>query len=369
MATILHMDTDSVRDFSRWMAQTIEEMKSQVDQTAGSVQSMSWISPAQEQFLAEYEQARANLQRLIQEGETLNVRVANEVNEWESVTQSGLTRFSGVVDSSISLPNVGTWMSTAGGTIAGVVTGWVAAGKQWAADASTTVSVDPNRSLNEQEKYLLKQFTNFLTRNMAGKKLIKECSNEHLGFRLPDGTILGDPKGKIVPIRIGKTVTKGAAGESTNDLNDDQVNDDPGITISDDWLLEHEGAIKKGEVSAVLAHEMQHQLDDKKGLTDYYSNINDFDKDTNSLENYLSSCIQTRVNTEVRAFKRGSEVSPTIFKAVTAQEIMGPASPYPDHYIREINQINNIDNRYHVRISVGQNGNVHVRLSPKTPES
>lgn len=83
MATILHMDTDAVREFSRWMTQAIEEMKSQVDQTAGSVQSMSWISPAHDQFIVEYEQARAALQRLLEEGRAINQQVTNEVSEWE----------------------------------------------------------------------------------------------------------------------------------------------------------------------------------------------------------------------------------------------------------------------------------------------
>lgn len=359
MATILHMDTDAVREFSRWMTQAIEEMKSQVDQTAGSVQSMSWISPAQEQFLAEYEQARANLQRLIQEGETLNQRVTNEVSAWESVGQNGVSRFSEVIDPSFNFPSVGGWVPAVGSVIVGVSAGLHNLSKWWEKNQATT-PIDKNKPMSEQDDYLLQQIANNLKKSSRGRKFLEEIKHNGLKFTLPDGSFLGDPNGKEVPVKIGETKPfdgKDIQAFSTPDINPNNDNpDEPIIMISEEWLRQNK-SIDNRTASSTLAHEMQHQLDDKLGRTVYCDESKMSNMKEKELEAYISNSIQTRYETEIRAWELGHKIDPR-------QKGTVPVEGYESHFETEISKFQGVSEKYHIKVELGVNDTTRVNLIP-----
>jgi hypothetical protein len=119
MANILHMDTDSTREFSRQMAQTIEIMRGQVDEMRGRIETMDWISLGRDQFVNEFDQNQSAFLSLLQDGETLSQRVSKEADEWEAaapLTGGGV----------IGMPTLqsGSGQGFAGGGGGGGSSGW-----------------------------------------------------------------------------------------------------------------------------------------------------------------------------------------------------------------------------------------------------
>lgn len=355
----LQMDTEQVIATARQIILLMDEMRQQIEIAGATMHNMDWISTGRDGLVDDFVQISNAMQQKIAEGEGLAQRVTHEIAQWEEcAAQIGAPGGKAGQVLNPDLLRAGP-LGFVGGAI-----GWVSGsvnriGKWWEENRPAT-PVDKNKPMSEQDDYLLQQFSKNLLRSPRGKEFLEELKRENLGFRLPDGTILGYPDGKIIPIQISETDTLVGGldieGASLNDTNRDGIANDPSIVISEEWLRQ-KNAINHQEASATLAHEMQHQLDDHMGRTVYCDSSRMESMGEKELETYISQSTQTRYESEIRAWKLSHEINSWESGDV-------PEETYANVYESQISEYPGVLGKYHVKVELGENNTTHVNLIP-----
>ena len=86
--TILHMETEIVRNFAGQLKQAAELLHSQAQSLNSSSQSIDWQGPSREEFVMEMEAIIRQLNAQAEAGVVLSGRVESEVMEWENTAAS-----------------------------------------------------------------------------------------------------------------------------------------------------------------------------------------------------------------------------------------------------------------------------------------
>ncbi len=94
--TTLHMETDAVRAMAAQIKQGAESMRSQMQALNGSAQSVDWMGPSRDEFVAEVAEIVRQIDGRVEAGVVLAGRVENEVAEWEETAQQLSGSASGV---------------------------------------------------------------------------------------------------------------------------------------------------------------------------------------------------------------------------------------------------------------------------------
>jgi uncharacterized protein YukE len=88
MGTVLHMDTDRVRDLTRMLSSMSEEMKDRHNDLLVQCQNCEWQGSGREQFVSEMDAQYRQASALIDQIDALRQRVEAEVAEWENAAAS-----------------------------------------------------------------------------------------------------------------------------------------------------------------------------------------------------------------------------------------------------------------------------------------
>lgn len=87
MAT-LHMEVESARSTQNSMVNSRSQLESTVQGMSSSVQGLvgsAWMGNSANEFMNEYEQWRNTMNQLMEQLNTLNTRLMNEIVEWENM--------------------------------------------------------------------------------------------------------------------------------------------------------------------------------------------------------------------------------------------------------------------------------------------
>ena len=87
MAT-LHMEVEAARSTQSNMVNNRSQLESTVQTMTSAVQGLvgsGWIGTSANEFLNEYEQWRNTMNQLLEQLNTLNSRLMNEIVEWENM--------------------------------------------------------------------------------------------------------------------------------------------------------------------------------------------------------------------------------------------------------------------------------------------
>ncbi|OQA95341.1 MAG: hypothetical protein BWY25_02471 [Chloroflexi bacterium ADurb.Bin222] len=220
----------------------------------------------------------------------------------------------------------------------------------------------------------IEEGVDWLKNTEAGKQLIEDAQRAGIGFRLPDGQIIGDPNGRIIPINFGDTGPYGGLYDPDPDGNPEM--DDQAIVIADDFLSRHLMQ-DKAALARIIAHEMQHALDHKQGLTpgiDFEKYLTEVDGkqtlgDSQQLQQDISKMIEQEVATEVRAYERGDSVEyQNAYEddgTLTAGEVkrIMEKKDYQSYYEEWLNDHLD-DYGYEVDLWVDDQGNIQTSIRP-----
>jgi WXG100 family type VII secretion target len=191
----------------------------------------------------------------------------------------------------------------------------------------------PSNSVAEEAAYL--------KNTPAGRELIREATEAKLGFRLPNGTVIGyqGDDGRVVEVKFDDLDR--AYGSYSKGKNV--------ITIDDDTSSLSRS---KEDIAGTLAHEMQHALDYHTGK---------IRKEQEGLEGFY----QDRIDSEIRAWERGDAVSNNRayqddghMTGEERQKILNKG--YEIHYENELSK------RFpdkEVDLKLDENGNVHIEIT------
>jgi hypothetical protein len=330
------MEIERVRVGAKQLSQTAEQLQGGCSRLLTQVRGINWQGPSREDFIRQYEQMIRNIIAAAEEGIVLGQRVQREIDEWQEADQTGSSEWSALA----VLPAM-TFSKFLGNT--------------W----SNFKGVFDPADLNEGINYMLS--------TDAGKELIKEAEEKNLGFRLPDGRIIGAKDGKIIPIRFGDS-GEGTRGVYRLDPDGNAQTEDQEIVISNDWLTRRMELSGRDGLGNTLAHEMQHAVDDQKGLLSTPPFEGSLD-DEAAVEKQLGGELQQQVATEVRAWERGSAVE--IDRAYRddgavsrqeAQDILNKG--YEERYEKALND-SAIGKKYTADVYLDESGKVQVDLKPK----
>lgn len=87
MAT-LHMEVETARSTQNSMVNSRSQLESTVQSMTSSVQGLvgsAWMGNSANEFMNEYEQWRNTMNQLMEQLNTLNTRLMNEIVEWENM--------------------------------------------------------------------------------------------------------------------------------------------------------------------------------------------------------------------------------------------------------------------------------------------
>ena len=87
MAT-LHMEVEAARSTQSNMVNNRSQLESTVQTMTSSVQGLvgsTWMGNSANEFMNEYEQWRNTMNQLLEQLNTLNSRLMNEIVEWENM--------------------------------------------------------------------------------------------------------------------------------------------------------------------------------------------------------------------------------------------------------------------------------------------
>lgn len=337
MSPAIHMETERVYDAARQLTQVAEEIQQHSSQLVNQVMSINWQAPSREAFVVEFRELIQKMTATAENGILLADRIRREADEWLETDAASGSELSALA-TVLPAMNISKFF-----------------GNSWSDFTGYFVPPD----LNEGMDYVLS--------TDAGRELIEEAKKNGLGFRLPDGRIVGDEEGKIIPIRFGD------AGENNNGSyhpNPDENFDtqDQELVISEEWWKRRFTMTGRDGLGNTLAHEMQHALDDKKGLLGDPSYSGDL-QDESAVEKHLETYFQKSVDTEVRAWTRGGAVEVDKSyqddgktSASEAKWILDKG--YEATYEKNINQ-SGFGDKYTADVYLDESGNVRVDLKPK----
>ena len=181
------------------------------------------------------------------------------------------------------------------------------------------------------------------------EEMIKKAKDAKIGFRLPNGIILGcaDSSCHIIDIGFGKLTSNGVFDGNDGEL----IINSQGIF----GFLTHE----KGLASLIL-HEMQHGVDEElelyKVITDEI--IIEHTGSTAELETYLSNNLSELFASEIRAYDVQGDF---LGQRTTDAEIF---KEYKEMYMEFLDERMEILGYDNVSITLDDNGNVNVDLGP-----
>lgn len=336
MSSTIHMETDRVRDVARQFSLTGEQIQQDTTRLLREVMAIDWQAPSREIFVLDLKQLIQKLETFAENGIQLAGKVQHEVDEWQEVDSSGGTSLASIA-------------------VAPAMSASKFLGNTW---SNIKGLFDP-ANFNEGVDYILS--------TEAGKQLIEEAKKNGIGFKLPDGRIIGDENGKIIPVRFGDS-GEGARGVYKLNPDGDLKTQDQEIVISDDWLVRRTELNGRDGLGNTLAHEMQHALDDQKGLMEFkpfHGSLND----ETAVERYLQGDVEKYVATEVRAWERGNAVEidrayvdDGVISGREAQKILDRG--YEATYEKAINE-SDFGKKYTADVYVDDAGKVRVDLQPK----
>lgn len=146
----------------------------------------------------------------------------------------------------------------------------------------------------------------YLEKREAAKDLINRLKENKLGIKLPDGTILGDPNGTIIPaVYDDADISDAVSAAAYYTSGDPETGEGPKIVISSEFMG------SDSMLAAIIAHETQHALDDHQGILHPEWQTEDeqitFDNIINpefqeGLEKDIENSVEARVASEVRAY-------------------------------------------------------------------
>lgn len=152
----------------------------------------------------------------------------------------------------------------------------------------------------KKKVYSFEEIWDFLKGTKSGKELLEQLEDNGLTMVLPDGTRVGAENGKEIEIII--------RDPSDTDSSDSWLGFYNGrsVTLNQEYFLL--AVARPDMLAGVLAHEMQHALDDQQGILHNQLLIFHKTQSTNSIEKTLEADIEDRVLSEARAHARGAEV-------------------------------------------------------------
>lgn len=88
MATIIHMETELVRQMAQQLNETAVNINDVISSLAGTVQSADWQGNSRYEFEAEFQRLASQLKTLTEQATDLSQKVQREVAEWETISGS-----------------------------------------------------------------------------------------------------------------------------------------------------------------------------------------------------------------------------------------------------------------------------------------
>ncbi len=88
--TLLHMETDVVREMANTLRQISQEIDYKIQDVSRSANNMDWVSPARDELVSDIQRLTSMVSAKTDEAITLSDRVHREVSEWEQAASSFL---------------------------------------------------------------------------------------------------------------------------------------------------------------------------------------------------------------------------------------------------------------------------------------
>lgn len=86
--TVLHMETEAVREIAAQLNQIAEMIRGEVQSATQTSVSVNWEGPNRDQFVMEVGIIARQIEGLTQQAEQLSARATHEVEEWEQAASS-----------------------------------------------------------------------------------------------------------------------------------------------------------------------------------------------------------------------------------------------------------------------------------------
>lgn len=83
--TLLHMDTDSVRDVASQLVHVSDSIQANAQAAYNQAASVDWMGPNHDQFISEFSSISRNVEELCQQVIELRLRLEQEIIEWEEM--------------------------------------------------------------------------------------------------------------------------------------------------------------------------------------------------------------------------------------------------------------------------------------------
>ncbi len=86
--TTLHMEVETSRSAQNSLRNTAAQMESLLQSLSSTINELqpAWLGNSATEFFSEYEQWRSAAALLLENLDTLSIRLNNEINEWESAS-------------------------------------------------------------------------------------------------------------------------------------------------------------------------------------------------------------------------------------------------------------------------------------------
>jgi uncharacterized protein YukE len=325
--TVIRMNTEDVRTAAWQVDQAAGDLYLKPSKLRSAANSLSglWQGGKSSKFTKQIRALATQLKGEVISLQRLAKQVQAEVVEWEETDRTGFQVFGELQKSSIAsflpllyaIPKYGL-----------------------------------NKELNkikQRDEYFANGVKELLG-NKAYKGLVSDLEKEGLGLRLPDKnkTIVGSKKGKIIDVEFYDDPKASVYGGYNPGTDRFRIDTDPGH-LKD-----------PKELADTLAHEMQHAIDDKKGLL----NSNFYDAilaggDKKKLETILQREFQKKLDTEARAFTRGDAIKSNISYIddgkISVSEVSKVPTPYLADWGKQINELGFIKGKFTARVTLNQN--------------
>ncbi len=270
MGSIIYMNTEEVTHLISQIRQIKQNMSEQVNKTMMLTSNLDWTGPDRDHFVGSIQSWKQVCSNQLADLQNLSDQLAAERNQWIEADRSGANHVKSIIaDASV------------GSSISGVLA-WL-----------------NNLFRQKEQQYTIDEAWEQMMSTKSGKELIELSKKYGIKFILPSGKIIGDGD-YVVNITV-EDLEEGTLGDAS-----------PGSIRFDQEFMD-EKYETPDYLAQVLAHEIQHQVDQEQGLLPEENHaeiimeylIND---DYDSAEKMLKEAIQKRTESEVRAFNRGFEV-------------------------------------------------------------
>jgi hypothetical protein len=288
---------------------------------------MNWQGTTRDRFVYEFDNLMASLRNLAEQASLLSLHIQREADEWELTDRDGCTAMQGMLATPRLIDGLRNILKP------------------------ITNAIEENK----RRKKIVSDALTHLKSTAAGKDLLDELNKNKMGLKLPDGTIIGDKRGRVIEITFKDL--PGALGQYDNRK----------LILNPKYLLSDR------TVADTIAHEMQHAIDDKRGLLGgnlALANLSSLIGDKQRAETYIEQELNRVVASEVRAWNRGDSVLQNITyrddgitTQAEAQAILNKG--YEADYERALNDNPFIGGRYRSDVWVDSNGSVQVTLTSK----